>query len=169
MTLFRGLPTAKASFATKHVNRGLLDWDPRKRTRVRFSLMSERTAKLLDLRTSPIAERLAALDDFRAADYEVHVNLSPVVVHDGWLDDWRELLQALGDAVSSPTIRRCTRRTGSPARRTCCVAPQPAGDQTQRGRGTNVRYRRGLERRLLDELLALVDQHSPYLCVRYAL
>ncbi|WP_433260782.1 hypothetical protein ACQPZF_25040 [Actinosynnema sp. CS-041913] len=31
-------------------------------------------------------------DDFHAAGYEVHVNLSPVVVHDGRLDDWRELL-----------------------------------------------------------------------------
>ena len=36
---FRDLPTAKASFATKFVNRELLDWDPQGRTRVRFSLM----------------------------------------------------------------------------------------------------------------------------------
>ena len=33
--LFRGLPTAKASFATKHVNRDLLTYDPQGRTRVR--------------------------------------------------------------------------------------------------------------------------------------
>jgi hypothetical protein len=37
--LFAGLPTAKASFATKYVNRDLLTLDPRGRTRVRFSLM----------------------------------------------------------------------------------------------------------------------------------
>jgi spore photoproduct lyase len=134
--LFRGLPTAKASFATKHVNRDLLDWDPQGRTRVRFSHMPERAAKLLDLRTSPIAERLAALDDFRAASYEVHVNLSPVVVHDGWQDDWRELLEALGDAVSPATrdqlaaeVIMLTHNTAlheanrHPVRRTCCGAP----------------------------------------------
>ena len=34
--LFAGQAGAKASFATKYVNRGLLDLDPRGRTRVRF-------------------------------------------------------------------------------------------------------------------------------------
>jgi DNA repair photolyase len=68
---FRELPTAKASFATKFVNRELLDLDPRGRTRIRFSLMPERDAKLLDIRTSSISERIAAVDDFVAAGYEV--------------------------------------------------------------------------------------------------
>ena len=77
VTLFRGLPTAKASFATKHVNRDLLDWDPAGRTRVRFSLMPDRVARLVDVRTDRIADRIAAIDDFVAAGYEVHVNFSP--------------------------------------------------------------------------------------------
>jgi spore photoproduct lyase len=59
--LFRWLPTAKASFATKHVNRDLLEWDPQGRTRIRFSLMPARDARLLDIRTSPVAERIAAI------------------------------------------------------------------------------------------------------------
>ncbi len=81
--LFRDLSTAKASFATKHVNRELLDWDPQGRTRVRFSLMPQSDSRLLDLRTSPIADRLAVIDDFVEAGYEVHLNLSRVVVRDG--------------------------------------------------------------------------------------
>lgn len=64
--LFRDLPEAKASFATKYVNRELLDWDPRGRTRIRFSLMPAADAKLLDIRTSPIADRIAAISDFVA-------------------------------------------------------------------------------------------------------
>jgi DNA repair photolyase len=99
--LFRDLPTAKASFATKHVNRDLLDWDPRGRTRVRFSLMPDADARLLDLRTSRIADRIAAIDDFVAAGYEVHVNLSPVVVREGWLTDWAELLDQLADGTGA--------------------------------------------------------------------
>ncbi len=89
--LFARLPTAKASFATKYVNRNLLGWDPRGRTRVRFSLMPEAASRLLDVRTSPIAERIAAVDDFVAAGYEVQLNFSPVVVADGWLEQWGEL------------------------------------------------------------------------------
>ncbi|RSN04783.1 spore photoproduct lyase family protein [Nonomuraea sp. WAC 01424] len=46
--LFRGLPNAKAGFATKYVNRDLLGWDPQGRTRVRFSLMPAADSKLLD-------------------------------------------------------------------------------------------------------------------------
>ena len=103
VSTFAALPNAKASFATKLVNRDLLDLDPRGRTRVRFSLMPAETGKLLDLRTSPMAERLAALDDFVAAGYEVHVNLSPVVVHDGWLERWAELFDQLAAATSATT------------------------------------------------------------------
>ena len=84
--LFAGQAGAKASFATKYVNRGLLQLDPRGRTRVRFSLMPEQDARLLDLRTSPIGERIAAVDDFVAAGYEVHLNFSPVVLRAGWLE-----------------------------------------------------------------------------------
>src|SRR5947209_10008564 len=81
---FARWPTAKATFATKYVNRELLELDPRGHTRIRFSLMPEADSKLLDIRTSPIVDRIAAIDDFVAAGYEVHVNFSPVVVRDGW-------------------------------------------------------------------------------------
>ncbi len=67
--LFAGIPNAKASFATKFVNRELLDYDPRGRTRVRFSLMPAETSRLVDIRTSKVAERIAALDDFVAAGF----------------------------------------------------------------------------------------------------
>src|SRR5689334_8681162 len=99
IAVFRELPTAKASFATKFVNRDLLDLDPRGRTRVRFSLMPERDAKLLDIRTSSIGERIAAIDDFVAAGYEVHLNFSPVVLRPGGDRDWVELLTRLDDEL----------------------------------------------------------------------
>ncbi len=62
--------------------------------------MPEKTAKLLDIRTSSVTERIAAVDDFLAAGYEVHLNLSPVVVHEEWLEDWAELLDHLNDVLS---------------------------------------------------------------------
>jgi DNA repair photolyase len=92
---------AKASFATKAVNPDLLRYDPRGGTRVRFSLMPREVSRLVDVRTHPVAQRIAAIDDFVAAGYEVHVNLSPVIVADGWLDGWDELLGEL-DAGTGP-------------------------------------------------------------------
>jgi spore photoproduct lyase family protein len=101
---FRTIPGAKGSFATKYVNRDLLDYDPQGRTRVRFSLMPETIAKVVDIRTSPMAERIAAIDDFVAAGYEVHVNFSPVIVHEGWEAHWKALFAEL-DAALSPAAR----------------------------------------------------------------
>ncbi|MBE1495382.1 hypothetical protein H4696_002482 [Amycolatopsis lexingtonensis] len=48
------------------------------------------------------------------------------------------------------------------------MAPRLAGDEAQRGRWIDVRYRAGQKRALLDELLDLVAVHAPYLRVRYA-
>ncbi|MGV0605951.1 spore photoproduct lyase family protein [Mycolicibacterium sp. XJ1904] len=100
---FARIPNAKASFATKLVNRDLLDYDPRGGTRVRFSLMPAETSRVLDVRTSKIAERIAAIDDFVDAGYEVHLNFSPVVVHENWLTDWAELLEQVADGTSDRT------------------------------------------------------------------
>ncbi len=101
--LFGRVPNAKASFATKLVNRQLLELNPRGGTRVRFSLMPETMSKVVDVRTSRIAERIAVMDAFVEAGYEVHVNFSPVIVHEGWLEDWASLLDQLADGTSAQT------------------------------------------------------------------
>ncbi|MEV4662679.1 spore photoproduct lyase family protein [Micromonospora echinofusca] len=183
VTLFRDLPTAKATFATKHVNRDLLDWDPRGRTRVRFSLMPARDAKLLDIRTSPVVERLAAIDDFVAAGYEVHVNFSPVVVRDGWLDDWAELLDqlddALGPAAKAQLAAEVIFLTHNDRLHEVNLGWHPKAEQvlwrpeiqqpkrSQTG-GWNVRYRTGAKGAYVAALMDLIAAKAPYCRVRYA-
>ena len=44
--------------------------------------MPERDARLLDIRTSPIGERIGAIDDFVATGYEMRLDFSPVVLRD---------------------------------------------------------------------------------------
>ncbi|MFG1614476.1 spore photoproduct lyase family protein [Nonomuraea wenchangensis] len=181
--LFRDLPNAKASFATKHVNRDLLDWDPRGRTRVRFSLMPAADSKLLDIRTSPIAERLAAIDDFVAAGYEVHVNLSPVVVRDGWLESWAELLDqldaALGPRAKAQLAAEVIFLTHNDRLHEVNLGWHPKAEEvlwrpelqqakrSQTG-GWNVRYRTGQKGRYVAALTELIAARLPYCRVRYA-
>ncbi|WP_432484007.1 spore photoproduct lyase family protein [Kineococcus esterisolvens] len=181
--LFRELPTAKASFATKNVNRRLLELDPRGRTRVRFSLMPEEVAKVLDVRTSPVAERLAALDDFVAAGYEVHVNLSPVVVTDGWLQQWARLLDQLGEATNEATKRQLAAEViflthnerlhevnlgWHPRAEELLWRPELQERKRSEHGGVNVRYRTGQKGRHVRQLLDLIAERAPYLDVRYA-
>lgn len=98
---FRALPNAKGSFATKFVNRELLDYDPQGKTRIRFSLMPDKLSKIVDVRTSAMTDRIAAINDFVRAGYEVHVNFSPIIVYNGWEDDYRQLFAEVDDTLSS--------------------------------------------------------------------
>ncbi|GEP02927.1 spore photoproduct lyase family protein [Methylobacterium oxalidis] len=183
VALFRGIPNAKASFATKAVNRDLLAYDPQGRTRIRFSLMPERIARVVDVRTSPIAERIAAIDDFVAAGYEVHVNFSPVILYERWEDDWRALFETLDDALS-PAAKaqlRCeiillTHNAAlhevnlgwHPKAEALLWRPDIQEAKRSEGGGENLRYRSGWKGRWLAAFKTLLAEHMPYCTVRYA-
>jgi spore photoproduct lyase family protein len=180
---FRELPTAKASFATKFVNRELLDLDPQGRTRIRFSLMPERDARLLDIRTSTIAERIAAIDDFVAAGYEVHLNLSPIVIRDGWERDWGELLTRLDDelgpafkAQAAAEVIMLTHNRGlhevnlgwHPKAEDALWRPDLQQAKRSQTGMWNVRYRNDVKREGARAVTDLITAHAPWLRVRYA-
>jgi spore photoproduct lyase family protein len=180
---FRDLPTAKASFATKFVNRRLLDLDPQGRTRVRFSLMPDADSKVLDVRTSRIAERIAAVDDFVEAGYEVHVNLSPVVLREGWEADWAALLGELDDVLSPATKAQAAAEVimmthnkdlhevnlgWHPQAEDLLWRPDIQQPKRSQNGQWNVRYRNQVKRAGVDRLQELVAAHAPWLRIRYA-
>ncbi|MFW3170909.1 spore photoproduct lyase family protein [Geodermatophilus sp. CPCC 206100] len=180
---FRELPTAKASFATKYVNRQLLDLDPRGRTRIRFSLMPEADARVLDVRTSRVPERIAAVDDFVAAGYEVHLNLSPVVLREGWEADWAQLLRRLDDELSPPAKAQAAAEVillthnrdlhevnlgWHPRAEELLWRPDLQQPKRSQNGQWNVRYRNDVKRAGVTRLQELIAAHAPWLRVRYA-
>ncbi len=181
--LFRVQPTAKASFATKYVNRDLLPWDPQGRTRVRFSLMPDEVAKVVDVRTSRIADRIRAVDDFVEAGYEVHLNFSPVIVHEGWLDRWAELFDRV-DAGLGPRAKQqlaCevillthnqklheVNLGWHPKAEDLLWRPELQQPKRSQTGGWNVRYRNGLKGRYVAQFTELIERRLPYCRVRYA-
>lgn len=180
---FRALPNGKASFATKFVNRELLELDPQGRTRVRFSLMPAQDAKLLDIRTSPVAERVAAVEDFRAAGYEVHLNLSPVVLREGWESDWADLLRHLDDvlpqaakAQAAAEVIMLTHNRGlhevnlgwHPKAEDLLWRPDLQEAKRSQNGAENVRYQVEVKRAGVARLRELVAVHAPWLRIRYA-
>ncbi len=181
--LFAATPGAKASFATKAVNRDMLDWDPRGGTRVRFSLMPEELSRVLDVRTDPVADRIAAIDDFVAAGYEVHVNLSPVVVRPGWLQPWDELLTMLDDGIGPAAKRQLQAEVimlthnadlhevnlgWHPQAEELLWTPETQEAKLSQNGQENVRYRHRWKAAWLAQLLELIERRTPYLRVRYA-
>lgn len=98
---FRDSDVAMGSFATKYVNRNLLDFNPEGKVRIRFSLMPQVYADLLEPNTSSMEERIKAIDEFIAAGYDVHINFSPVIVTGGWLHNYRLLFEDVNKYVQS--------------------------------------------------------------------
>ncbi|MDX7951170.1 spore photoproduct lyase family protein [Lichenihabitans sp. Uapishka_5] len=180
---FRDIPNGKGSFATKFVNRDLLGYDPQGRMRIRFSLMPEAIARVVDVRTSPIADRIAAIDDFVRAGYEVHVNFSPVIVYRGWEDDWRALFGQI-DAALSPAAKAQLKaeviflthneqlhevnQRWHPRAEDLLWTPETQETKLSQGGMVNLRYRVAWKRQWLDRFQALLARSMPYCGIRYA-
>jgi spore photoproduct lyase family protein len=183
ITLFRHIPNAKATFATKRVNRQLLDYDPQGKTRIRFSLMPQSKAQVVDIRTSPIADRIAAVNDFVETGYEVHLNFAPVIYYDNWLEDYEQLLQQIDDTLTPQAKQQLQCEviflTHNDRLHEVNMGWHPQGEAllwrpdlqetkySQTG-GKNVRYKRGLKGTLVETLTDLIEERLPYCTIRYA-
>lgn len=98
---FATMPFAKATFATKTVNDEFwTKYDPKGRTRIRYSLMPQPIAKLVDIATSPITERIRSANRLVEAGYEVHFNFSPIILYEGWRTYWENLWREIDDTLT---------------------------------------------------------------------
>src|SRR3954447_25578862 len=183
ISLFRTLPTAKATFATKYVNRELLNYDPQRKARIRLSLMPQRVAKTVDVRTSSIPERIGSINDFYQAGYEVHLNLSPVIYYEGWKADYRdlfdELAQVLRPEVKAQLGAEIIFLTHNEKLHHINLGWHPKGEEllwkpelqeikySQMG-GRNLRYKRGFKADLVTEFTELLTERLPECQIRYA-
>lgn len=180
---FARWPTAKASFATKFVNPDLLLLEPRARTRVRFSLMPPDDSRLLDIRTSPVEHRIGAAADFVEAGYEVHFNLSPVVIRPGWEQAWAQLLQHMDDVLprtvkdqaAAEVIMLTHNRdlhdvnmAWHPRAEDAIWRPDLQQPKRSENGSWNVRYRNTTKAAAVETVRRLVHTHAPWLPIRYA-
>ena len=183
VSLFSTLPNAKASFATKFVNRDLLNYDPQGKTRVRFSLMPQSISKIVDVRTSAIADRINAINDFVDAGYEVHVNFSPVIYYENWLEDYRLLFAQLDDVLNDKTkhqlkceiiflthntVLHDINMSWHPGGEDLLWHPDPQETKFSQTGGKNLRYKRGFKAELVNQFTRLIADTIPYCTVRYA-
>lgn len=180
---FKTTPTAKLTWATKFVNRQLLTYDPQRKARIRFSLMPHKMSKLIDVRTSSVSDRIEVMNDFSDAGYEVNVNFSPVVVYNGWLQDWRLLFEELNDTLNEKTKAQLVAEiiflTHNEDLHNINMSWHPKGEEilwkpeiqevkySENG-GRNVRYKSGYKRGLVNSLTESVSSQLPYCKIRYA-
>ncbi|MBW8683510.1 spore photoproduct lyase family protein [Chitinophaga rhizophila] len=181
--LFATTPNAKLTFATKFVNHQLLNFDARRKTRIRFSLMPHNISRLVDVRTSPVSDRLAVMNDFRKAGYEVNVSFAPVIYYQGWLEDWRKLLNEMNDILDQQTkqqlaaeiiflthnepLHKVNMRWHPKAEEVLWTPAVQQVKYSETGQ-RNVRYKNNLKREIVFDLVSLCKELIPYCKIRYA-
>lgn len=183
ITLYASLPNAKLTFATKFVNPAMLDYDPRGKTRIRFSLMPHGISKLVDVRTTPISDRIAVMNDFRRSGYEVNVSFAPVIYYPGWLADWSRLFNELNDVLDAETKAQLSTEIiflthneplhevnmlWHPKAEEVLWTPEVQQVKYSESGQRNVRYRNNLKREIVNELVGLCTELIPYCKIRYA-
>lgn len=90
------------SFATKsaEIDPFILGCRNPSRHRIRLSISPEHHRQTLEQNTSKIADRLAAVNRLVDAGFEVHINLSPIVVTENFLQEYRDLLTLIDSTLT---------------------------------------------------------------------
>jgi hypothetical protein len=105
----------------------------------------ERAKRVVDVRTSPMPERIAAIDAFVAAGYEVHVNFSPVALC------VRKMISAFSCALAAGPMPASSARNSARQSSSEALLWRPDIQETKRSEGgmENLRYRTGWKGRWL--------------------
>lgn len=70
-------PNALGTFATKYVNKELLNYNPEGKIRIRFSMMPQKLSDILEPNTSKIIDRVEAINDYiKTALFKIAVRKS---------------------------------------------------------------------------------------------
>lgn len=179
---FKDSPVAFGSFATKYVNPELLTFDSSKKIRIRFSLMPQKYADLLEPNTSKIVDRIKAIGDFVEAGYDVHINFSPVIVTEGWLAEYEDLFNMVNsivpDAIKGEVKAEVIFLTHNEGKHIFNLKNKLPGEEllwnpvmqetkVSKFGGVNLRYKSQLKSDFIQQFLKVHSKIIPWNTVRY--
>lgn len=177
---FRDHPKAMGTFATKAIPIKFLEFDPKRKIRIRFSLMPQKIADKLEPNTAKIIDRIKAVDAFIEAGYDVHLNFSPVVVYDGWLEDYDLLFRMCSDYIENKkdvlseviflthnVDKHQYNLDNNLSGEDLLWKPRTQETKTSQYGGKNIRYKRTLKSQYIKEWTELHDKIIPWNRIRY--
>lgn len=97
----------KTTFATKLANEysvSKLAESPRhQQCRIRVSLMPQVLSDLVEPGTAKIKDRIKAIKLIYKKGYQCHINFSPVIIHDNWVQNYIDLFQQIDAEFNDDT------------------------------------------------------------------
>ena len=175
-------PNIMGSFATKYVNKELLTYNPQGKVRIRFSLMPQEYADLLEPNTSKIIDRIKAINDFIEAGYDVHINFSPVIVANDWLKKYSLLFEEVNSIVKDGYKNKVKAEViflthnekkheynlnNNLLGEDLLWKPEIQEDKISQFGGDNIRYKRLLKYGYIKDFKSIHDEFIPWNTIRY--
>ncbi len=177
---FKNHPIAMGTFATKTIPVKFLYFNPEKKVRIRFSLMPQNLADDLEPNTAKIIDRIKAVDAFIESGYEVHLNFSPVVVYDNWLEDYELLFEMCNDYIENKAevLAEVIFLTHNKNKHQHNLDNNLSGEnllwtpsnqeiKTSQYGGVNIRYKHNLKSQYIKQWTDLHDKIIPWNKIRY--
>jgi spore photoproduct lyase len=177
---FKGHDRIKASLATKVIPVNFLSYDPEGKVRIRFSLMPQSISSVLERGTPKIIDRIKAISAFIDGGYEVHINFSPIVVYENWLEDYRELFEMINTYVDykDEVLAECIFLTHNEKKHKDNLTKGRLGEsllwypsiqetKTSNYGGENIRYKLGYKSKYIELFTKLHDSIIPWNKIRY--
>lgn len=168
-------PKLKSTFATKYPTRFDVDkysLSPGKH-RIRVSLMPQKYADVLEPNTDSIADRIAMIPKLQEK-MEVHINFSPIIYEEGWLDKYRNLFETLIAAgINVPceciflTYNNRSYQNASDDVNALCWKPEIQESKDSQYAADNIRYKYQLKAKMIAEFKELYSEYFGPKNIRY--
>ena len=175
-------PKAMGTFATKYVNDKLLEYNPNKKIRIRFSLMPQKLSDILEPNTSLISERIDAINDFYYAGYDVHINFSPIIINPGTKELYEDLFRKIDyyvdDTIKKDIFAECIMLTHNekmheynlehnPETEELLWCPDRQEAKVSSYGSNNIRYKWQLKNKYISDFVKLHDEIISWNHIRY--
>ena len=161
-------------------NIALALFNPGYKMRIRFSLMPQKYADLLEPGTSKIIDRIRAIDLFARKGWDVHINFSPVIVTEGWEAEYAALFQLVDrnvifqHSVKSEVIFLTHNKDKHEYNLKHGILgeellwrPDIQEDKVSQYGGENIRYKSGLKEDYIRSFRSIHDLIIPWNTIRY--
>jgi len=174
-TWFNFTKEAKSTFATKYPTRFPVDdynLLPGKH-RIRVSLMPQKYSDVLEPNTDKIIDRIKCIPDLQRY-MEVHINFSPIIYTDGWLDEYKELFKELAHmSIDVPceciflTYNETSHKNASDEVNTLCWRPDIQEAKDSQYAPDNIRYNHKLKIQMVKDFVSLYSEFFNPKNIRY--
>jgi spore photoproduct lyase len=165
----------KSTFATKYPTMfdvKKYDLHPDKH-RIRVSLMPQKYSTILEPGTDSIYDRIMSIP--RLQKYmEVHINFSPIIYTDGWLEEYRNLFELLKYTVGGLpceciflTYNETSHKNASDEVNALCWRPDIQEAKDSQYAPDNIRYNHKLKIKMVKDFVALYSEYFNPKNIRY--